>query len=62
MIEFTLTEIALFVWASLATGFALKYRHEAMMTKFFVRKLITDEMVRTQLVEAYQKFEKEHGA
>lgn len=62
MIEFTLAEIVLFAWTSLATGFALKYHHEAMMTKFFVRKLITDEMVSTQLVEAYQKFEKEHQA
>jgi hypothetical protein len=62
MIEFTLTEIVLFCWAILATGFALKYSHELLMTKFFIRKLITDEAVRTQLVAAYQTFEKEHGA
>ena len=62
MIELTLTEIFLFCWAVLATGLALKFQHELSMSKFFIRKLITDEGIRTQLVEAYNKFEKEHGA
>lgn len=62
MIEFTFTEMALFAWAGIATGMAFKFHHEAMMAKFFIRKLITDETVRNELVTAYQKLAKEHGA
>ena len=62
MIEFTFTEMALFAWGIVATAYAFKYHHEMTMAKFFVRKLIVDEKVRTELVAAYEKFEKEHGA
>jgi hypothetical protein len=62
MIEFTFTEFVLFAWAGLATGMAFKFHHEMTMAKFFVRKLITDETVRNDLVAAYQKLAKEHGA
>lgn len=60
--EVTFSDVFLFSWAAIATGFALKYHHEAMMAKFFVRKLITDEKVRAELVGAYEKFEKENQA
>lgn len=62
MIEITLTEIVLFAWAIIATAYALKFKQELGAAEFFVRKLITDEAVRTQWVNAYKKFAKENGA
>lgn len=40
MVEFSLTEIALFCWAVLATGYALKYKSRAEAADFFSRVLI----------------------
>jgi hypothetical protein len=61
MIEFTFIELALFIWGVVATAYAFKFHHEMNMAKFFVRKLVTDETVRNELVAAYQKFEKEQA-
>ncbi len=61
MIEFTLTEMVLFAWGVLATVYAFKFHHEVTMAKFFIRKMVTDEAVRNDLVAAYQKLAKEHG-
>jgi hypothetical protein len=58
MIEVTLTEVALFIWGIGATAFALKFNHELNMTKFLIHKLVTEEKVRNDLVEAYNKFAK----
>jgi hypothetical protein len=55
MIEFSLTEIALFCWAVLATGYALRYRQEVKGANFFARMLIERKDVRDQVVEAYEK-------
>lgn len=62
MIEVSNLEFALFLWASIATGFALKYQHDLAMAKFFLHKVITDETVRTELVESYKKFEQRNKA
>jgi hypothetical protein len=55
MVEFSLTEIALFCWAVLATGYALRYRQEANGAKFFARILIERKEVRDQVVGEYEK-------
>jgi hypothetical protein len=56
MIEFSLTEIALFCWAVLATGYALKYKSEAEGANFFARMLIERKDVRDQVVAEYDEF------
>ena len=56
MIEFSLTEIALFCWAVLATGYALRYRQEAKGANFFARVLIERKDVRDQVVAEYDEF------
>jgi hypothetical protein len=61
MIEFSFAEIALFCWAVVATGYALKYKHEAYMAEFVLRRMIEDEKVRDELVAAYKKFEERLG-
>jgi len=55
MVEFSLTEIALFCWAVIATGYALRYRQELRGANFFTRMLIERKEVRDQVVEAYEK-------
>lgn len=60
--EITYTEIALFTWAALATGFALKYREDELKTRFFLKLLIEDEKARNQMVHTYEEFKKKVGA
>ena len=55
MVEFSLIEIALFCWAVLATGYALRYRQEAKGAHFFARMLIERKEVRDQVVQAYEE-------
>jgi hypothetical protein len=61
MIELSIAEIALFVWAAVATAYAFKYKHEAYMTEVVLRKVIEDEKIRNELVAAYKKFEQSVG-
>ena len=59
--EITITEIALFVWAIIATGFALKYRDEDIRSRFFLKLLIEDENARAKMVGAYEDFKDKVG-
>ena len=61
MIEFSIGEIALFTWAAVATAYAFRYKHEAYMTEFVLRKVIEDEKVRNQLVGEWEKFKASEG-
>ena len=61
MIELSIAEIALFVWAAVATGYALKFKHEAHMAEFVLRKMIEDKKVRDELVEQWEKFQESRG-
>lgn len=60
--EITYTEIALFTWAALATGFALKYRDDELKTRFFLKTLIENEDARNKMVQAFNDFKKKVGA
>ena len=55
MIEFSLTEIALFCWAVIATGYAFKCKQHAHMSEFVLRKVIEDKRIRDELVGQYEK-------
>jgi hypothetical protein len=59
MIEVSVTEIALFCWAVLATAFALKYKQQERMSKLFVRALIEDEELRDKIVSEVKQHMKE---
>lgn len=60
--EISITEIVLFTWAALATGFALKYRDDEHKTRFFLKVLIEDEKAREKMVQAFEDFKKRTGA
>ena len=61
MIELSIGEIVLFTWAAVATAYAFKYKHEAYMAEFVLRKIIEDEKVRNQLVGEWEKFKASGG-
>ena len=56
MIEFSIGEIALFCWAVIATGYALRYKTEAEGAHFFARMLIERKEVRDKIVSEYEEF------
>lgn len=56
MIEFSLTEIALFCWAALATGYALRYKSEARAADLFIKVILERKEVRDKLVADYEEF------
>ena len=55
MIEFTLTEVLLFVWGIAATACAFKFHEDRTMARFFLQQIITDPDVRDRIVGAYKK-------
>lgn len=60
--EITITEMALFVWAAIATGAAFKYREDELKARLFLKLLIEDEKARNQMVHTYEEFKKKVGA
>ena len=56
MIEFSIGEIALFCWAVLATGYALKYKARAEGSDLFIRVLLERKDVRDKLVAEFEEF------
>jgi hypothetical protein len=55
-ITITFTELALFCWAIIATGAALKYSDEARTAKRMLSIFIKDESVRNQVLHAHAEF------
>lgn len=55
MIEVSITDVLLFVWAAIATGYAFKYKEESHGHKFVIHKILSDDKVRDELVGAYKK-------
>jgi len=56
MIEFSIGEIALFCWAVLATGYALKCKARADGADLFIRVLLERKDVRDKLVAEFEEF------
>lgn len=55
MIELSMTEFALLVWAGLATAVALHYRAESYAARFFIRKMLEDKGLRDKVVQEFEK-------
>lgn len=55
MVEFSLTEIALFCWAVLATAYAFKWKSRTESADLFIRVLLERKDVRDKLVAEYEK-------
>jgi len=61
MIEVSVTEIALFCWAVLATAYALKYRQQEQGAKMFIRALMEDDKMRNNLVADFKEHMEEQS-
>jgi hypothetical protein len=61
MIEFSFVEIALFCWAVIATGYALRYKQEARASDLFVRVMLERKDVRDKLVAEFEEFNARQG-
>ena len=57
--EITLTEMGLFAWAIIATGFWLEARQDARVAKHVLRIFIENREARDNMVDAFEKFKKE---
>lgn len=55
MIEVSVTEIALFCWAVLATASALKYKQQERGAKLFIRAIMEDDKMRDALVKDFKE-------
>jgi len=56
MIEVTITEIALFGWAMVATLYALRFKAERDIAAHMMMKFIEDEGVRNQALKQYEEW------
>jgi hypothetical protein len=61
MIEITLTEMVLLVWAALATAATFKYRDEARAVKRVLVMFVENKEAREQLLKAHAEFMKEQS-
>lgn len=61
MIEISLTELLLLIWAVGASAAAMHHRGEAAKSRFLLRAFVEDPMVREQVVRSYEEFKAKHG-
>jgi len=54
MIEFSITEMALLIWAILATAFYVDSKREIRMANHFIRHLLDDDQERERIVGEYK--------
>ena len=59
MIEFSLIELGLLIWAILATAFYLDSKRENRMAKNFIRHLLDDDQERDRIVSEYKAAQSE---
>ena len=61
MIEISLTEIAMLVWAGLATAAWLNAREDARVSRKMLTLLIEDKNAREQIIKAHEEFMRRKG-
>ena len=54
MIEFSMIELGLLIWAILATAFYLDSKRENRMANHFIRHLLDDDQERDRIVGEYK--------
>ena len=59
MIEVTFTELALLVWALLATAYALRYRHERTMLGRILQQITEDPTLYAQVRDGWESVRKQ---
>jgi hypothetical protein len=62
MIEFSITELALFAWAVLATGYAFKYVGECNMHRQMLMLFLENKEARERMLAEHAKWMEETQA
>lgn len=55
MIEVSITEIVLFSWAIIATGYAFKFKQDSQNSRRFVQALLEDDDLREKVITGYKE-------
>ena len=55
MIEVSMTEVLLFAWAIIATGYAFKFKQDSQNGKRFVQALLEDDDLREKVIAGYKE-------
>lgn len=61
MIEITLTEMALFIWAVATTALWIRARDDAKTSKRFLILFIENKDAREQMIKSHDEFMRKHG-
>ena len=61
MIEISLTEIVLLVWAGVATASWLNAREDARVGRHILKLFIENKDAREQILKAHEEFMRKHG-
>lgn len=59
--EITITELVLFTWAIIATGFAYQYREQHQSLGFILNKILEDEEMRNDMIGRYKQWKEERN-
>jgi hypothetical protein len=59
MIEFSLIELGLLIWAILATAFYLDSKREIRMAKNFISHILDDDQERERIVKEFKAVQRE---
>ena len=62
MIEITMTEFALLVWAGVVTSLWLTAREDAKRAKIFARAMLENEELRNTVVADFNRVQKEQAS
>ena len=60
MIEINISELFLWVWCIVATGFAMYYRHHMVARHIIIMTLLNDEEIRGKLITNIKGWSKEN--
>jgi hypothetical protein len=55
MIEISFTEMILFTWGIIATGFALKHKHDTNIVKSILQHIIVDPHLYSKLRDGWKR-------
>lgn len=61
MIEISMVELCLLIWAGVATSLWLSTREETKRAKMFVRAMLENEELRNDVVANYNRVQKEEA-
>lgn len=60
MLEITFSDLFLLIWAGVATGFAVYYKHHALMRHRLIIAIVTEEGIYTEIKERFNQAKEQY--